>query len=404
MKKARFVVPRLGDVEIEDTLLYYDGPVLFTVRSSNGGRYIGFWSDDLDDASVFWYSALSDERYQKLLSGEIEVRSPFVEVDYVLEARRSHSTAEYISAIWKSPAELDSEALPEEGYKFSAAESDKTISAGFAETAHVLAKREGRAVARFILNVGQKLHEAPAAATAGLIMSCQRLINAIGFNIADTNQAAWKEIRELNLLAFRPARVGSLGIELMAVRPSEMMDLSLVEKSLDVMLDLFDAGSDQEKLKQCFAPLDVRAARAFRDLLSSLEKSGGDVLVEAGTTAPNGERQTPVTKHQITKMVTAMKQVEKRKSELEFEAELVGLDKESPTWFHVRRISDDASFQGKATGQAADALQDVSTSKRYLVKILETISYGSVSDEPASAYELIEMFELIPPDDLAAGG
>ncbi len=120
MKSTKFVLPHLGEVLFEDELVHYDGPVLFTVRSENGGRYLGFWADDTENASVYWYSPISDSRYRDLLRGEIEVRQPFVEQESILIAHRSHANAEYESSEWRRSSELDRDALPEAGYRFAA--------------------------------------------------------------------------------------------------------------------------------------------------------------------------------------------------------------------------------------------------------------------------------------------
>ena len=35
MKNTTFTLPNLGEVSLEDTVVYHDGPILFTIRDSN---------------------------------------------------------------------------------------------------------------------------------------------------------------------------------------------------------------------------------------------------------------------------------------------------------------------------------------------------------------------------------
>ena len=47
-----FVIPRIGLVRLEDRLVAYDGPLLFTLRADNGGLYIASLANEEDDASM----------------------------------------------------------------------------------------------------------------------------------------------------------------------------------------------------------------------------------------------------------------------------------------------------------------------------------------------------------------
>lgn len=67
----------LGVLETTRVIVYYDGPRLFTVRSSAGQSYLVFSVDESeDDASeTYLYVALSEVRLERLLSGKEALRS-----------------------------------------------------------------------------------------------------------------------------------------------------------------------------------------------------------------------------------------------------------------------------------------------------------------------------------------
>jgi hypothetical protein len=396
MSKA-FVVPYLGAVEIEDQLVHYDGPQLFTIRSENGGRYLGFWASETDAGSVFWYSAIADHCYRKLLRGEIEVRSVFTEANVVLEAHCSAVGSCYTSADWKQASDLDPEALPELGYCLEASPQDTTLSVGFVETAHILAARVGRVVARLIFDFGEGIHEGPARAIASAILNIQRAIDAIAHSkVGDPKErgAIPAAITENTRLLLHPIRAGSLGIELIAAHGGNILNESEVGQSVDILLDLFQAGYEQEKLKERFSPLTARAAKAYRYLFQSFADSGANLSVEIGLPHAAAERWAFLNKNDILEVVKAMQVIEKSKrTELKFNARLVGYNCDTRS-FQLDRLEDDETFKGKASGQAVDSARCATLSKDYMVRILENVDYDSVTGEPTSRYELIELTDL----------
>ena len=91
-----FVIPRLGIVTMEDRLVDYDGPLLFTIRTENGGRYIAFSAFDDAEQSVYWLNSIDDIRYRGLLNGTIDVRIAFLGSD-LLEVRRDNKSGRYLN-------------------------------------------------------------------------------------------------------------------------------------------------------------------------------------------------------------------------------------------------------------------------------------------------------------------
>lgn len=395
-----FVVPRLGMVTIEDRLVEYDGLILFTIRSENGGRYIGFLAAEENGQSIYWLCSIADDRYRDLLGGDLEIRSAFIQSD-VLEIRRDNKSGSYLEPVWKAQAELDFDALPEPGYRLEANEVDAALSAGFLESAQVLAMRLNRAVARFVFDYGKGIHEGRARVIAKVILDTQRAVDAIAYARHAEEKPTGHiplQITDRTILALRPLRASSLGIELVAEEPGDLFNESLAGESLNTLVDLLESRSDQEKLRQAFNNLPKRALKWYRSLIQDLAESGADVAIETGEPKPKGQRRVILKKQEVPAIVSALYAVDALETnELAFIAELVGYDKDS-NWFHVRNLADQQDYRGKTTGMPAiESARRARISGRYAVHILEYVTYDAITDQPLPHYELIDLNEASGP-------
>jgi hypothetical protein len=74
-------VPGLGELRVIDTYVYYDGPRLFAAESDGGQLFIVVWIDETEEADEWLYAPISPGRLSNVSSGEIDVRSAFVQPD-----------------------------------------------------------------------------------------------------------------------------------------------------------------------------------------------------------------------------------------------------------------------------------------------------------------------------------
>lgn len=110
--KTMFEIPGIGQVSMEDTLICYDEPFLYTIRSNKNERFLVFQSEITATHDIHWYSRIADEEYQKYLDGEIEMRAPFVERDEILETYWDYILGVYTQSRWLKPEELNTKMLP----------------------------------------------------------------------------------------------------------------------------------------------------------------------------------------------------------------------------------------------------------------------------------------------------
>ena len=69
----------LGKLEIVETYVYYDQPVLFSCKSAAGHLYLGVAADKNDEYETWLYVEISAERLNLVRSGAIDLHNAFAE-------------------------------------------------------------------------------------------------------------------------------------------------------------------------------------------------------------------------------------------------------------------------------------------------------------------------------------
>ena len=69
----------LGKLEIVETYVYYDQPVLFSCKSAAGHLYLGVAADKNDEHETWLYVGVSAERLNLIRSGAIDLHDAFAE-------------------------------------------------------------------------------------------------------------------------------------------------------------------------------------------------------------------------------------------------------------------------------------------------------------------------------------
>ena len=72
-------IPSLGRLEIVETYVYYDQPVLFSCRNAAGHLYLVVAADENDQYETWLYAGVSVERLDRIRSGEIDLHDAFAD-------------------------------------------------------------------------------------------------------------------------------------------------------------------------------------------------------------------------------------------------------------------------------------------------------------------------------------
>ena len=70
-------ITSLGKLEIVETYVYYDQPVLFSCKSAAGHLYLGVAADENDQHTTWLYVGVSTERLRLIRSGAIDLHDAF---------------------------------------------------------------------------------------------------------------------------------------------------------------------------------------------------------------------------------------------------------------------------------------------------------------------------------------
>jgi hypothetical protein len=389
-----FVIPRVGPAKLEDRLIDYDGPVLFTVRTENGGRYIGFLADEEGGQSIYWLAPIADAQYSLLLRGEAEVRQAFAESDLV-EVRRENESGVYLEPVFIDRGHVELEALPQAGYKLSVTDADTALSAGFIESARVLAARVNRAVTRLVFDYGKGIHEAPAKIVARIILDTQNAVDAIAFSKEEEKKTGPipMEVTRRTSLGLRPILASSLAIELVAEEPYDLFTQSIAGESLDTLTQLLEARGDTEKLRPVLNKLPKRAIKWYKRLVDDLTTTNANVTIE--TAGLKRERRVTLCKQELPSIRAAIAAIDSTiTDDITFVGELIGYDKDSGV-FHMRNlgsIGGPEDYRGKTTTiTAIEFASRARISGTYAVHIVRYETYDKLNEEPIVYYELTDI-------------
>jgi hypothetical protein len=68
---------QMGDLQLEEVFLDYDGPKLFSCRSKTGQWFIAVFVDEDDTSEIYLYMPISHERLLTVRSGQLPLRVAF---------------------------------------------------------------------------------------------------------------------------------------------------------------------------------------------------------------------------------------------------------------------------------------------------------------------------------------
>lgn len=67
----------LGRLRIDEVFVRFDGPRLFSALNEAGQRYMAVFAEETEDAEVFLYAPVSEDRYRAIRSGGLPLRAAF---------------------------------------------------------------------------------------------------------------------------------------------------------------------------------------------------------------------------------------------------------------------------------------------------------------------------------------
>ena len=141
----------LGKLEIVETYVYYDQPVLFSCKSAAGHLYLGVAADKNDECETWLYVGVSAERLNLIRSGAIDLHDAFAEPE---DSFLLQETVPYDDQMQSRLEQIQSDQISEDMLPMPGECLDLEI-----ETLPVLSDAEEIAKLREVVEILKKSHE-----------------------------------------------------------------------------------------------------------------------------------------------------------------------------------------------------------------------------------------------------
>lgn len=388
----------LGHLRIVEVFLRFDGPRLFAAVNESGQRYLAVFVDEDDDAEVFLYAPVSEERYGAIRSGALPLRNAFGDPQdgrvYVVTAS-TQGTGQAIEE--RRPEELEQDWLPDEDATLGLPTT--TLPRFDPAELHTRAEAVGRTVVAIRLEAASIRSEYPLRPLGEVLQLFQDNIDAFAQEVAGKATAAGPvqgEIVQDVELAFAGAAAASFVVYVTSRAEAQLFEAPLLRRTFDLIVRVVEAGASPDALRDELGELHLRAIGRYRDLLEELEDVGSGLGVYVATPHEPLVRAS-LTREQVVENLHVVRESQQAPSEeLTVVGQLVGVN----TRTRVFEIQDDETgerYSGKAIEQARGEIYGLTTGERYRAVILREIELSGLTGEPKFKHRLrqIEPFEPV---------
>jgi hypothetical protein len=383
----------LGDLEILEVYLQYNGPRLFSCFNQDNQLFLALWVDDENERDLWMYVPITEHNLKQVRSGHISLREAFREGEtgslYIAEVSFSGEVQRFESI---NPTEVEEEWLPLPNVRLNI-----HSEIAFSQSAKSIARTRKREILNVALKfLNQALHEVPAQKLGHFLSNLQSLMDAIGQaigGIPTTLGSVPLCITTQTELSVIGTYDSSFGINLAAPGASdgELFATSLLAPEvMEKLLDLLSASKDEGELIISLRSLSFRAVSAYRKVLRSLISAESGLSVEWGSLIIGKGGLVELTYEQINRALAAASKVEvQEKRDIRIVGKLIEGNQQSGH-FLFEKEEDEKKISGYA--QNASILNKEVLGETY-TGVFEEIIEVAPSGDIVATYRL---FELIP--------
>lgn len=307
----------LGELEILEVYLQYNGPRLFSCFNSARQIYLALWVDEENEVDIWLLVPISYERLSHVTAGNISIRQAFEESEtrqlYYIEVTASQIVSRF-DLVRINEVSEDLLPLPDAKLKLFG----RPKSVGFPAS-------DSRKTNREILDVSLKyrkrnLYEASARKLGYFLSELQGLIDSIGQVVTGSPTAVGKvpeaitSQTELNVVA---TYTGSFRIRLAAPGPrdGEFLGSLLAPEAIAKLLDLLEATKTENTLLELLPKLGARTVSTYKKVLKALINTDAGLLVEWDSLEPQLDRSAELTYEEIGFALAAIGKLDVREVE-----------------------------------------------------------------------------------------
>lgn len=276
----------LGRLEIVETYVYYDQPVLFSGKSAAGHLYLAVAADKNDEHETWLYVGVSTERLSLIRSGTIDLHDAFAEPEdsFLLQEIIPYDDQTQPRMEPIQPDQISEDMLPMPGECLDLEIETLPVLNNSEE----IAKSTNQEILNLTLNFAEgPKTEAPLAFLSKIFGKLQDVINTIGMIHANLNHVT-ENIKSQMQISLLEVGAGSFDIRLASTKTVDLLNHSDFGDAIEEFLKLLKAGSNQGQLKGLLERLRLRVAEDYIEFLRSLSESVVDTKFTWAS--PNPER------------------------------------------------------------------------------------------------------------------
>lgn len=377
----------LGKLEIVETYIYYDQPVLFSCKSAAGHLYLGVAGDKNDEHETWLYVGVSAERLSLIRSGAIDLHDAFAEPEDSFLLREivpyDDQTEPWMEPI--QPDRISEDMLPMPGECLDL-ETETLPALRNSEEIAVSRKQE---ILNLTLNFeGLRRTEAPVTVLSQMLGKFQEVINTIGM-IHDGKKQVTEKIRSSMQTSLLEVGAGSFDIRLVSTETVDLFNHSDCGNAIEEFLKLLDAANNQDQLKGLLERLTSRVAKNYTQFLKSLSESVIDTKFTWTSPDPDRGGSAYLSKPQMQEVIDIL---QKFQEETPFTSEitgtLIGASLKSKR-FELETTNE--IYAGRITDEAIETVRNATLSQTYTAEIQEITERSETTDETKTKYQLLSL-------------
>ena len=279
----------LGDLELHESFVDFDGPRVFSCVSATGQWFIAGWAEERDEGDLWLYLPLSQPRLTMIRSGGLTLRAAFERPEgLIYQVILPHNKEDADQARPIGATGLRDEWLPESDFALELT----THTLPEAMEAHEwrrLTMQERRGRLRLMVKwPGTTRSEAPTKKVGELLVSTQALIDNVGLALlqSDPPQAGRipQDVAEQTATDVVALSAASFVVDIASTNFDDLFEGSVFRDIAERVLTLLDTSLGRDDLIAQLVELRPRGAKSFRNFVNELSSTGADITIAgAGT-------------------------------------------------------------------------------------------------------------------------
>jgi hypothetical protein len=385
---------QMGDLQLEEVFLDYDGPKLFSCRSRTGQWFIAVFVDEDNTSETYLYMPISHERLLAVRSGQLPLRVAFSSPEDGI----AYGVRRYLDRA-DSEVEVMTDGIPEDWLPDEAAVLSLPTPTAEVFSPRSLAMESARMLkpmAAFELRTSDTRTEFPLRSLGSFMQLVQDNVEAFAQEVEGKQTSAGpvqQDIVTATELAFTEVRAASFVLIVAPRMAGRLFHLPLIVQALNRMRELIAAVDDGELLQDKVAQLKSRALSKYRDLLEEVEDSTtGLTMFVTDTKGSISSASLDARQVKDTLDIVRATAAQPAKT-LEIEAVLIGVNVRTFV-FELFDEVNNKKYAGKAVDDARGQVVGLTTGSRYRAWLLEETELVPVTGEVKFKYRLTRI-ELI---------